>query len=108
MSKYDKKIMDIVVDGVKKGELIKKRTAEEYSKEHWELARIKRLFYQSIESCKNKFKTPIFESKWERKGLYYYKTKKRQIIENGMFVTVYSKLFCITYWFLKRLHPGKY
>ncbi len=43
---------------------------------------------------------------WKRKGLYYEKTQQWVLGENVSTVT--CKLFCITYWLLKSLHPGKY
>lgn len=45
-------------------------------------------------------------NKWERKGLYYYKTTSYQVMEYTLTRT--SKLFCITYWLLNILYPGRY
>ena len=63
MSKYDEKIMDFVHNGEKIGELVRRRTAEEYSKEYWELRKIRKMFYESVKSCKNTFRTPIIKNK---------------------------------------------
>ena len=65
MSKYDKKIMDVVVDGKKVGELVQKQTAEEYSKEHWELCHFKKLWETQLKNCKNVFRTPIIKDRDE-------------------------------------------
>ncbi len=63
MSKYDQKIMDVVCNGKKVGELIRKRTAEEYAKEYWELRKIRMEFYKMINNSKNTFRTPIIGEK---------------------------------------------
>ena len=59
MDKYDKKIMDIYANGKKVGTLSSPRTAEEYSDDFWNMCKIRRLFHESMDSCKNSFKTLI-------------------------------------------------
>lgn len=60
MGKYDQKIMDFIVNGEKVGELVRRCSAEEYSKEHWALCHIRIQFNKTVKSCKNTFRTPIF------------------------------------------------
>jgi len=42
--KYDEKIMDVVHNGEKVGEITRKRSAEEYAKEHWAFRKIRMAF----------------------------------------------------------------
>jgi len=44
---------------------------------------------------------------WKRKGLFYVKTERCRPSSDMRIITI-SRLFCITYWFLKKLYPDKY
>lgn len=62
MSKYDLKIMDLTVDGVKIGELVQYRTARQEAEARWTIAKLRRAYHKSIENCKS-FKVPIIGNK---------------------------------------------
>ncbi len=57
--------MDIVVNGEKIGELIRRRTAEEY----WNFCKIIKEWRECLNNSKNVFKTPIFEDENEKEDI---------------------------------------
>lgn len=61
--KYDEKIMDVVHNGEKVGEITRKRSAEEYAKEHWAFRKIRMAFNKMVKNNKNNFRVPIIEKK---------------------------------------------
>ena len=63
MTKYDEKVMDVIVNGEKVGELVKKNSAEGYASKYWSIMKIQREFKKMVKNSKNKFITPIKENK---------------------------------------------
>jgi hypothetical protein len=53
--------MDVTVNGKKIGEIIQKRSAEQYAKEYWLLCELRKFFKEAFENSKNVFKTPIIK-----------------------------------------------
>lgn len=61
MNKYDQLIMPIYNgEGIRIGSLVRKRTPEQFAQERWELAKLRKLFNDSIKDTKNIYRTPIF------------------------------------------------
>lgn len=58
MDKYSIKIMDIVVNGEKVGELTRNLTARQYASEHWSMCQIRKILKEQINNTKM-YKTPI-------------------------------------------------
>ncbi len=61
--KYDEVIMEVVSKGRVIGHFIRKRTAEEYSKDYWRLCNIKKQFNKMVKGSTNSFKTPMIDTK---------------------------------------------
>lgn len=57
--KYDLKIMDIFVGGVKTGELFRPRSAREAAEDRWQAAKLRKEWNAAVKNAKP-FKTPIF------------------------------------------------
>lgn len=61
MGKYDLKVMDVKFDGRIVGQLIRPRTARRAAEEIWEASKIRKLFYDAINSTGNQFRVPVFK-----------------------------------------------